>query len=249
MGRMLELLAPEYGFAVALRLTAANNLSGAGLTPEAFRGIDTAIEFTGPESAPLNLLQLADLRIPTVTGSTGWLPQLPAVTEAFGKADAGLVWSANFSIGVAVFAKLAGLAAELLRDEPDYGAWAWEIHHDAKKDAVSGTLLHLVRLLREHGYTRAIDVASNRAGKHPGTHEIGFDSAADTITLRHEARSREGFARGALRAAQWIAGRSGVYTFEDVLFGTNPDTETRSSNVYWLWHGTGDALQTGSIAG
>jgi 4-hydroxy-tetrahydrodipicolinate reductase len=134
----------------------------------------------------------------------------------------GLVWSPNFSIGVAVFSKLAGLAADLLKDESRYGAWAWEIHHDAKKDAPSGTLLHLVEVMRQNGYSRQIDASSNRAGRHPGTHEIGFDSAADTITLRHAARSREGFARGALRAAEWVIGKTGVHTFEEVLFG---DTE------------------------
>ena len=96
---------------------------------------------------------------------------------------------------------------------------AWEIHHDAKKDSPSGTLLQLVETMRQQGYSRLIDTAASRAGKHPGTHEIGFDSAADTITLRHSARSREGFARGALKSAQWIMGREGVYSFDDVLFG------------------------------
>lgn len=121
---------------------------------------------------------------------------------------------------MAIFRKLAGLAAELLREEQEYGAWAWEIHHDAKKDAPSGTLVNIVETMRRRGYTRPIDVSASRAGKHPGTHEVGFDSAADTITLRHVARNREGFARGALKAARWVLGRKGVYTFDDVLFGT-----------------------------
>jgi 4-hydroxy-tetrahydrodipicolinate reductase len=110
-------------------------------------------------------------------------------------------------------------AANLLRDEAEYGAWAWEIHHDAKKDSPSGTLIHLVQAMKDAGYKRNIDTSSSRAGKHPGTHEIGFDSAADTITLRHTARSREGFARGALKSARWILTRKGVFTFEEVLFG------------------------------
>jgi 4-hydroxy-tetrahydrodipicolinate reductase len=114
------------------------------------------------------------------------------------------------------------LAAGLLKDEPSYGAWAWEIHHDAKKDAPSGTLLHLVEAMKHAGYTRNIHVSSARAGTHPGTHEIGFDSAADTITLRHTARSREGFALGALKSAGWIIGRQGVHRFEEVLFGEKP---------------------------
>jgi 4-hydroxy-tetrahydrodipicolinate reductase len=96
---------------------------------------------------------------------------------------------------------------------------AWEIHHRAKKDAPSGTLLQLTAAMRAAGYTRGIDESSSRAGAHPGTHEIGFDSAADTITLRHTARSREGFARGALKAATWIKGKQGVHAFADVLFG------------------------------
>jgi 4-hydroxy-tetrahydrodipicolinate reductase len=122
-----------------------------------------------------------------------------------------------------VFARLVAEAARLLADEPDYGAWAWEIHHATKKDAPSGTLLKLVAEMKKAGYTLPVDTASNRAGRHPGTHEIGFDSAADTITLRHTARTREGFARGALRAAQWIAGKKGTYEFSEVLFGTGEE--------------------------
>lgn len=214
MGRLIDQLAPEYGFDVVLRLDQND-----AITSEKFAGVDAAIEFSAPEAAPENLKKLATAGVQTVTGTTGWTEHLSEVTKAVEQAGTGLVWSPNFSVGVAVFRKLTALAAELLRDEDSYGAWAWEIHHDAKKDAPSGTLLHLVRTMEQSGYTRKIDVSSNRAGKHPGTHEIGFDSQADTITLRHAARSREGFARGALKSAQWIAGRKGVYTFEDVLFG------------------------------
>lgn len=219
MGRLVEQLAPQHGFQVALVLDGRDNARGSGITAKAFQHIDVAVEFTTPEAAPENLKRLAHLHIPAVTGTTGWLDRLAEVTQAVTEAGSGLVWSPNFSVGAAVFGRLTGLAAELLRDADQYGAWAWEIHHDAKKDALSGTLLHLVKTMEERGYSRAINVASNRAGKHPGTHEIGFDSTADTITLRHVARNREGFAQGALRAARWIPGRSGVHTFEEVLFG------------------------------
>ena len=128
------------------------------------------------------------------------------------------MWSPNFSIGVNVFFRLVAEAARLLAAEPAYGAWAWEIHHAAKKDAPSGTLLKLVDEMKKAGYARNIDVGSNRAGTIPGTHEIGFDSGADTITLRHTARSREGFARGALKAAQWIVGKKGFYEFSEIEF-------------------------------
>ena len=125
-------------------------------------------------------------------------------------------------LGVNVFIGALREATRLLKDEPAYGAWAWEIHHDTKKDAPSGTLIKLVDEMKSAGYQRNIDISSNRAGRHPGTHEIGFDSAADTITLRHAARSREGFARGALKAAQWIAEqgrtRHGVFEFSEIFF-------------------------------
>lgn len=219
MGRLIEQLSPGHDFEVVLRLDEFNNQNGAGMTGEAFAGVDVAIEFSAPEVAPENLKRLAALGVPSVTGTTGWLAHLPEVSVAYQNSGTGLVWSPNFSIGVAVFNRLVGLAAELLRDESAYESWAWEIHHSAKVDAPSGTLLHLVDTMKKHGYARQIDVGSSRAGKHPGTHEIGFDSAADTITLRHAARSREGFAQGALKAARWIVGRKGVFTFEQVLFG------------------------------
>ncbi len=212
MNRMIEQLAGEYNFAVVQRLTSRDSKAS-------LAGADAAIEFTNPESAVSNLLRLASERIPTVCGTTGWLEHLGEVSTVFERNHVGLVASPNFSVGIAVFKRLTALAAELLEGQKEYGAWAWEIHHDAKKDAPSGTLLQLVKAMRRHGYTRTIDTTASRAGRHPGTHEIGFDSAADTITLRHTARSREGFARGALQAAQWILGREGVYTFDDVLFG------------------------------
>ncbi|MFZ0593986.1 MAG: dihydrodipicolinate reductase C-terminal domain-containing protein [Bryobacteraceae bacterium] len=219
MGRLIEQLAPEFDFHVMVRLDEHGNEAGQGINETSFCGVDVAIEFSTPESAPANLVRLANLKVPAVTGTTGWLQHLSDVGEAVEQNKSALVWSPNFSIGVAVFSRLVALAAELLRDEKEYGAWAWEIHHDQKKDARSGTLLHLVETMKTAGYSRHIDVSSNRAGKHPGTHEIGFDSAADTISLRHTARSREGFARGALKSAQWIMGKTGVHTFEEVLFG------------------------------
>jgi 4-hydroxy-tetrahydrodipicolinate reductase len=108
-------------------------------------------------------------------------------------------------------------AAALFAKHPEYEAWGWEIHHSAKKDAPSGTLKKLSEEMRAAGYARPVSLSSNRAGAVPGTHEIGFDSAADTITLRHTARSREGFARGALQAARWIVGKKGFYEFREIL--------------------------------
>jgi 4-hydroxy-tetrahydrodipicolinate reductase len=219
MGRLIEQLAPEYGCEVGLKLDEYNNASYAGITRENFAGIDVAIEFSTPEATVENIERLAAIGVNTVVGTTGWSSEFDRVRAAVEKYDTGLVWSPNYSVGVNVFFRLVSQAARLLANEKEYGAWAWEIHHSTKKDAPSGTLLKLVDEMKKSGYTRPIDVASNRAGAHPGTHEIGFDSTADTITMRHTARSREGFARGALKAAQWVAGKKGVHEFSEVLFG------------------------------
>ena len=218
MGKLIEQLAPEYDFQVALKLDEFNNADGAGLIARNFTGIDVAIEFSIPAAVPGNVEGIAALGVPLVVGTTGWLKHLAAVRDIVEAHDTGLVWSPNFSIGVNVFFRLVAEAARLVAAEPAYGAWAWEIHHAAKKDAPSGTLLKLVEEMKKAGYARPIDVGSNRAGTVPGTHEIGFDSGADTITLRHTARSREGFARGALKAADWIIGKKGFYEFGEIEF-------------------------------
>ena len=217
MGRIVESLAPSYGFDVAVKLDVEDNPGGQGITRERFDGIDAAVEFTTPDAAIVNIERLAALSIPTVVGTTGWLAHLQRARSAVERHHSALVWSPNFSVGVNVFTRLVRTAAHLLKDEKEYGAWAWEIHHSTKKDAPSGTLLKLVDEMKRAGYARPIDAGSNRAGAHPGTHEIGFDSAADTITLRHTARSREGFARGALKAAQWVVGKKGFFEFRDIV--------------------------------
>lgn len=217
MGRLIEQLAPEYGFDVRSKLTRENNLHDARITREAFAGVEVAAEFTTPDAAPDNLRRLASLGIDTVCGTTGWFEYLPAVHESVLAGGTALVYSANFSVGVNVFLETVARAASFFAKCPEYEAWGWEIHHSAKKDALSGTLKKLAEEIRASGYQRALTLSASRAGAHPGTHEIGFDSAADTITLRHTARSREGFARGALRAARWIVGKKGVFEFREIL--------------------------------
>jgi 4-hydroxy-tetrahydrodipicolinate reductase len=222
MGKLVEQLAPEYGFAVPLKLDEFNNAAFVGLTPENFRGIDVAIDFSIPSAVLGNVERIAALGVNMVIGTTGWLEHLEAVKAAVARHGIGLVWSPNYSVGVNAFFHLVSEAARLLATQPEYGAWAWEIHHSTKKDAPSGTLLKLVDEMKKAGYARSIDIGSNRAGAHPGTHEIGFDSPADTITLRHTARSREGFARGALQAARWLTGKKGFHEFSEMVFGGGP---------------------------
>jgi 4-hydroxy-tetrahydrodipicolinate reductase len=211
MGKLIEQFAPQYGFTVALKLDEFNNTNFEGVTKENFQGIDVAIDFSIPSAVPRNVEAISALGVNIVVGTTGWREHADAIKRAVDKNNIGLVWSPNFSIGINVFFRLVAEAAKLMASEPEYGAWAWEIHHSTKKDASSGTLLKLVDVMKSSGYERAIDVSSSRAGAHPGTHEIGFDSSADTITLRHTARNREGFARGALKAAQWIVGKKGFH--------------------------------------
>ena len=193
MGRLIDQLAPEFGIEVGPKLDEYNNANFEGFTAENFKDVDVAIEFSTPHTVVENVKRLARLGVNVVVGTTGWAKDQEVVRQAVEENNIGLVWSPNFSVGVQVFFRLVAEAARLLNDHPEYGAWAWEIHHDTKADAPSGTLLKLVDEMKQAGYTRNIDVSSNRAGRHPGTHEIGFDSQSDTITLRHAARSREGF--------------------------------------------------------
>lgn len=217
MGHLIEELASQYGCAVKLRLDIDNNAKFEGLTKENFRGIDAAIEFSTPSAAPENIERVAQLGVNAVVGTTGWFSEMDRARKAVERAGTGLVWSPNFSVGVNIFSQVVAEAARLMGRQAEYGAWAWEIHHATKKDAPSGTLLALVETMKQNGYTRPIDTGASRAGAHPGTHEIGFDSAADTITLRHTARSREGFARGALRAARWVVGKKGFFDFRQIV--------------------------------
>ena len=211
MGRLIDQLAPEYGFTVSARVDIGRD--------ESLAGSDVAIEFSMPSAVLSNISKIASLGIPIVVGTTGWLERMEEAKAVIAQHDGALVWSPNFSVGVNVFTRLVAEAARLLQNEAEYGAWAWEIHHITKKDAPSGTLLKLVEEMKRAGFDRPINTSSSRAGAQPGTHEIGFDSPADTITFRHAARSRDGFARGALKAAQWIIGRKGFHEFSDVLFG------------------------------
>jgi 4-hydroxy-tetrahydrodipicolinate reductase len=217
MGRLIEQLAPEYGFEVRAKFDGKSNSRGQALSPQTLKGVDVAVEFTSPDAAPENIRRFAALGVNMVTGTTGWFDDLPSVREAVVKSGTGLVWAANFSVGVNLFLQAVAHTAALFAKHADYEAWGWEIHHSAKKDAPSATLKKLAEEMRTAGYARPVSLSASRAGANPGTHEIGFDSPADTITLRHTARSRDGFARGALRAARWISGKQGVFEFREIL--------------------------------
>jgi len=217
MGRMIERLAPEYGFEVKAKFSGQDNDGARALTAQSLAGVDVAVEFTRPEVATANLKKLAAAGVASVCGTTGWYAGLQPLAREVGVNGSALVWGANFSVGLNLFREVVAEAARRFAREESYGAWGWEIHHAAKKDAPSGTLLALADEMKRNGYAREIGLSASRAGAVPGTHEIGFDSAEDTITIRHTARSREGFARGALRAANWVIGKKGVYEFREIL--------------------------------
>lgn len=177
---------------------------------------DVVIEFTSPAAAPANIAKCARLGFPVVCGTTGWLDEIESVSGLVTHARTALVYGSNFSIGVAIFRRVLQTAAAEFSKRPEYETWGHEIHHSAKVDAPSGTMLTLAEDLRRAGIDK-LDIASSRAGKVPGTHTIGFDSLVDTITLTHQARSRDGFALGAIHAAEWILGKKGVYEFAETL--------------------------------
>jgi 4-hydroxy-tetrahydrodipicolinate reductase len=212
MGRIVESLCGEYGMEVA----GSVGRDAAG-DSDRWPDADVAIDFSVADAVPVNLPRLAARGMDVVIGTTGWQANADALKEEAARHPIGVVAASNFALGVNLFAALTERAAELFAARPEFGAWIHELHHAAKRDAPSGTALTLQAGMRAAGYERPIDVSSTRAGAIPGTHTIGFDAAAETITLTHTARDRSIFARGALEAARWVAGRRGWYTMRDVV--------------------------------
>jgi len=213
MGRLVESLAPDYGFELAGIVTEDDPH---GFTRDHGR-VDVAIDFTLPEAVPVNLPKLTALGINVVVGTTGWLGHEDQLRNEVARAGTAVLASANFSLGMNLFQLLAEEAARRFGPHAEFGAWIHELHHAAKQDAPSGTALMLQRAMVEAGYARGIDVAATRAGFIPGTHTIGFDGPSETVTLTHQVRDRGVFARGALEAARWLVGRRGWFTMRDFL--------------------------------
>ena len=178
--------------------------------------IDVAIDFSVGEAVLRNIEACALARVPLVEGTTGWKAHEQAAKQIVTEHSAALVYGANFSIGVNLFYRIAERAAALFASVDGYAPFIEEAHHMRKRDAPSGTALQLRELMAQH-LGPDIPTASTRAGYIPGTHRIGFDSEADQVLLVHAARSRKGFASGALLAAHWIIGRTGVFQFSDVI--------------------------------
>lgn len=214
MGQLVDRLAPEHGCDVAaiaeIDRPVAAVLSTAG-------PVDVAIDFSQADAVARNLDALAARRINVVIGTTGWQDLEPSLRDVARAADIGVLASANFSIGMTIFRRVVEEAARRFGALQGTGAWIHESHHAAKKDAPSGTALLLKQAMEQAGYARPIDMSSTRAGWIPGTHVVGFDGHAETVTLTHDVRDRAVFARGALEAAKWLKGRRGWFSMRDMI--------------------------------
>jgi 4-hydroxy-tetrahydrodipicolinate reductase len=215
MGQLVSARAKELGHEVALMLTSQDAARSAEELQELLRGHDAAIDFTVADAVLPHALACARAGVPLVEGTTGWNASMTDVRRVVEEQRGALVYGANFSIGVNLFYRIVARAAELFESMEDYAPFIEEAHHARKRDAPSGTALRLRDLLGSRA--AQVSITSTRAGHIPGTHRVGFDSVADQITLTHTARTREGFAAGALHAARWIAGREGVYEFSEML--------------------------------
>jgi 4-hydroxy-tetrahydrodipicolinate reductase len=219
MGRSVLAAAERRGHEVVLAIGREGNEGGAALTPERLTGLDVAFEFTGPDSAAANLTRMALPGLAVVTGTTGWTTELPRLAELYRRRGSALLHAANFSIGMHLTRHAARTLARLLHRFPDYDAALRDIHHARKLDAPSGTALALQADCRAADPGRPWPIASERIGTVPGTHALIVDGPGESITLTHTVRDRAVFAEGAVVAGEWLAGRTGVHTFEDVITG------------------------------
>jgi len=216
MGQLVAKLAREQSHDIAVTLTSQDAKRAADEVVAELRDCDVAIDFSVAAAVPNNIESCLLAGIPLVEGTTGWKPDANELRRIVTDADGGLVYGSNFSVGAQLFFRIAASAAELFQNLDSYDAFIEEAHHKRKRDAPSGTALQLGDIVATH-LGREVPISSTRAGHIPGTHRVGFDSSADHITLEHVARSREGFALGALMAAKWIVGRKGVHEFSEVF--------------------------------
>jgi len=240
MGVMVEQLARAGGHTVAAVIDPLVHDTPSGvpafktIAEADFASVDAAIEFTQPTTAIENIFALAKRKIPSVIGTTGWHNRMGEVKQVVEAAGSSLLWASNFSIGVNLFYRIAWYAAELVNKFPEYDVGGFEAHHNKKLDSPSGTAKVLAEgvlsridrknkivwdTINRKSEPNELHFPSLRMGSVPGTHSLFFDSSADTIELTHTARSREAFAGGAVRAAEWLTEqeRQGVFSIDDML--------------------------------
>ncbi|PKP08407.1 MAG: 4-hydroxy-tetrahydrodipicolinate reductase [Bacteroidetes bacterium HGW-Bacteroidetes-4] len=226
MGKAIEAIALSRGHTIGLIIDHDNQ---AELNPDKLREIDVCIEFSKPESAVDNYLKCFESGVPVVSGTTGWLDQLDELIKKCENLNAGFFYASNFSLGVNLFFELNRKLVQLMQDFPEYSASITEIHHTKKLDAPSGTAITLAESILAAGnrYTawknqtevneNELPIISFRQGEVPGTHEVIYNSPIDTLSIKHEAKSREGFALGAVLAAEFMKGKTGCFGMNDLL--------------------------------
>ena len=211
-GSLVAEVARERGYTVAL-LRAAENPQGSALTAEKLRGVDTVIDFTTPQAVLGNIEACIGAGKNMVVGTTGWYDDLDKVRQLVENSGSGFMYGANFSIGINLLFEAARTAAGILQHQ--YSGQIFERHHEQKKDAPSGTAVTLQKIIRDAS-GKEVEITSFREGDVVGMHEIVLDSPNDTIYLCHDSKSRRGFAEGAVRAAEWLAGKKGFFDFKDI---------------------------------
>ncbi len=226
MGKAIEGIAVEKGHAIVLKIDKDNSNE---LTPDNLKKADVAIEFTGPETALNNILTCIDAGIPVISGSTGWILDLPKAESHCKQKNGTFLYASNFSIGVNIFFELNKKLAAMMANQPAYSVSIEEIHHTEKKDAPSGTAITLAeQAIKElpgksswvnssPAKDNELYIESKRIDPAPGTHSVKYSSGVDDIEIVHTAHNRLGFAGGAVLAAEFLQGKKGVFSMKDVL--------------------------------
>jgi 4-hydroxy-tetrahydrodipicolinate reductase len=231
MGQAVEAVAEERGHTIAARFDSDRPLLDSR-DPETLNGAEVCVDFTAPDLALDHLHQYAFWGVDAVVGTTGWYDDLPKVAEWVEEGQNGVLYAPNFSLGVALVTRALRAIVPLVDELDDYDPWVHEVHHTGKVDSPSGTALHFANVLldgvsrkthleteTQHGAiaAEALHVTSARAGHVFGEHTVALDSSVDQIAITHRAKGRRAFASGAVRGAEWIRGRSGLFTLDDML--------------------------------
>ena len=232
MGHEIENVAKDRGMTVRTIDSSAEDADYKEINEESMKDVDVCVDFTHPDSVIGNIEKVSEFGKNIVVGTTGWYDKTDDVKKIIEEAGTGLIWSGNFSIGVNIYFKMIENAAQIINKFDDYDVFVHEFHHKNKADSPSGTAVMIGNILTDNidrkrkvvteELKRKIEpdelhISSTRGGSVPGTHIVGFDSAADTIELKHTARGREGFALGAVMAAEWINGKKGFYDINDLM--------------------------------
>lgn len=232
MGHEIEKVAKDKGIIVTTIDPNDDKANFKEINEESMKDVDVCVDFTHPDSVIGNIEKIFKFKKNMVVGTTGWYDKMDDVKKIVEDAGIGLIWSGNFSVGVNIYFKIIENGAKIMNKINDYDAFVHEFHHNKKADSPSGTAVMIGKILTENierkkkvvtqELKRKIEpdelhVSSTRGGSIPGTHIVGFDSSADTIELKHTARGRQGFALGAVMAAQWIQNKKGFYDINDMM--------------------------------